>query len=77
MVVGQGVRLSLLGAGLGLLLALLSTRILASQLYRVPVRDPVVFGSVAAALVGIALLAAYLPGRRASRVDPIVALRND
>ena len=66
-----------MGAGLGLILAMIATRILATQLYRVPVRDPVVFASVAAALVLIASLAAYLPGRRASRVDPIVALRND
>jgi putative ABC transport system permease protein len=77
MVVGQGLKLSLMGAALGLLLAIIATRILATQLYRVPVRDPVVFASVAAALVLIAILAAYLPGRRASRVDPIVALRND
>jgi putative ABC transport system permease protein len=77
MVVGQALRLSLVGAGAGLLLALGATRILAAQLYGVETRDPTVFGTVAAVLVLIALLAAYLPGRRASRVDPIVALRND
>ena len=77
MVVGQGLKLSLLGAGLGLILATIATRILATQLYRVPVRDPVVFGTVAIVLILIATLAAYLPGRRASRVDPLVALKND
>lgn len=77
MVVGQGLKLSLLGAGLGLVLATIATRVLETQLYQVPVRDPVVFGTVAALLILIAVLAAYLPGRRASRVDPIVALKND
>ena len=77
MVVGQGLKLSLIGAALGLLLAMVATRILATQLYQVPVRDPAVFGTVAALLVLAALLAAYLPARRASRVDPIVALKND
>jgi putative ABC transport system permease protein len=77
MVVGQGLKLSLLGAVLGLLLALVATRILETQLYDVPARDPIVFATVGGLLVLIALLAAYLPGRRASRVDPIVALRND
>jgi putative ABC transport system permease protein len=77
MVVGQGLKLSLLGAGLGLVLATIATRVLETQLYQVPVRDPVVFGTVAALLLLIAVLASYLPGRRASRVDPIVALKND
>jgi putative ABC transport system permease protein len=77
MVVGQGLRLSLVGTGVGLLLAVGATRILAAQLYGVETRDPIVFATVAVVLILIALLAAYLPGRRASRVDPIVALRND
>jgi ABC-type antimicrobial peptide transport system permease subunit len=77
MVVGQGLKLSLIGTVLGLLLALGATRILEAQLYDVPARDPMVFATVAGLLVLIALLAAYLPGRRASRVDPIVALKND
>jgi putative ABC transport system permease protein len=77
MVVGQALWLSLAGAGAGLLLAGGATRILAAQLYGVQARDPMVFATVAGVLVLIALLAAYLPGRRASRVDPIVALKND
>jgi putative ABC transport system permease protein len=77
MVVGQGLKLSIIGTMLGLLLALGATRILEAQLYDVPARDPMVFATVAGLLVLIALLAAYLPGRRASRVDPIVALKND
>jgi putative ABC transport system permease protein len=77
MVVGQALWLSLAGAGAGLLLAGGATRILAAQLYGVQARDPMVFATVAGVLVLIALLAAYLPGRRASRVDPLVALKND
>lgn len=77
MVVGQGLRLSLLGAAAGLLLAVGATRILASQLYDVPTRDPAIYTGVAVTLVLVALLAAYLPARRASRVSPLVALKND
>jgi putative ABC transport system permease protein len=77
MVVGQGLKLSLLGAVLGLGLAGGATRILETQLYDVPARDPTVFATVGGLLILIALLAAYLPGRRASRVDPLVALKND
>jgi putative ABC transport system permease protein len=77
MVVGQGLKLSLLGAGLGLGLALTATRILTSQLYEVKTRDPVIFATVASLLILTAALAAYLPGRRASRVDPMLALKND
>jgi putative ABC transport system permease protein len=77
MIVGQGLRLSLLGAGIGLLMAYGVTRILQSQLYDVRVRDPLIFAVVAAILVLVALAAAYLPARRASRLDPILALRHD
>jgi putative ABC transport system permease protein len=70
-------RLSLIGALIGLGLAFAATRILTAQLYGVGSRDPLVFASVAVALVLVAILAAYIPARRASRVDPIVALRND
>ena len=75
LVVGQGVKLSLIGAAAGLLLATGATRILESQLYAVETRDPEVFAAVGLALILTAGLAAYLPARRASRVDPIVALR--
>lgn len=77
MVVGQGVRLSLLGAGAGLLLATGATRILESQLFAVTAQDPVIFIGVGLALLFVAALAAYIPARRASLVDPIVALKAD
>lgn len=50
-------------------------RIMKSLLYQVPATDPTTFGAIAAVLVMVALLAAYLPARRAARVDPIIALR--
>jgi putative ABC transport system permease protein len=77
MVVGQGVRLSLIGAGTGLLLATGATRILQSQLYAVAAQDPPIFIGVGVTLLLVAAFAAYIPARRASRVDPLVALKAD
>ena len=74
---GRGIRLTLLGLGLGLLGALLLTRVMASLLYGVTATDPGTFAAVAALLAVVALLASYLPARRAARVDPIVALRSE
>ena len=65
------------GAVVGLLLAALATRGLASFLYGVNAFDPVVFGGVTAMLLGSAFIAALVPARRATRVDPIIALRSD
>jgi putative ABC transport system permease protein len=75
LVVGQGLRLSLVGAAAGLCLALGVTRILDSQLYAVQSRDPIIFAAVGTALIATAIVAAYLPARRASRLDPVVALK--
>jgi putative ABC transport system permease protein len=74
---GRGIRLTLLGLGLGLLGALLLTRVMASLLYGVTATDPATFAAVAALLAVVALLASYLPARRAARVDPVVALRSE
>ena len=70
---------ALVGAGLavGLAGALLVTRVLRGLLYEVSATDPATLGGVALLLAGVALLASYLPARRAARVDPLVALRND
>jgi putative ABC transport system permease protein len=75
MVVRQGMKLALIGVGAGVAAALGLTRLIASMLYGVKTWDPLIFISVAVLLSLIALLATYLPARRASRVDPVVALR--
>jgi len=74
-IVGQGVGLSAVGAVIGILGALGTTRYLASLLYGVRPVDPPTFVVVAVLLGLVALAACYIPARRASRVDPIVALR--
>ena len=75
LVLRQGIILAALGIGIGSAGALALTRFLASLLYGVQPRDPVTFAIVSATLGGVALLATYLPARRAAEVDPIVALR--
>ncbi len=75
MVVGQGARVLLVGVALGLAAAAVSTRALRSLLFGVGALDGVTFASVAAGMVIVGLLAAYLPARRASRVDPIESIR--
>lgn len=75
MVLRQGLVLALLGTGIGVVAALGLTRLMKSLLYQVQANDPVTFVIVVATLFGVALLACYIPARRATRVDPLVALR--
>jgi putative ABC transport system permease protein len=77
MVLGQGCRLAVLGVGIGSALALISARLMRGLLFHVSPSDPATFVSVAAALIGVAALASYIPARRATRVDPMVALRGE
>jgi putative ABC transport system permease protein len=75
LVIREGLRLVLIGAAMGLLIAFQMTSLMAHLLFEVSPTDPVTFAIVALVLVAAALLACYLPARKASRVDPIVALR--
>ena len=75
LVLRQGLRLVLAGVALGTLASLGLTKLLAALLFETDVRDPLTFAGVPVLLMAVALLACYLPARRASRVDPIVALR--
>ena len=77
LVVNQAVRLGAAGLFIGIAGALAVTRVLDSLLFGVTASDPLTFAGVSAALITVLLLAAYLPARRATRVDPIVALRAD
>jgi putative ABC transport system permease protein len=75
MVVGGAMRLAFTGVVLGLLVAVAGTRFLKDQLYDTQPLDPLTFGGVTALIIVAALIAAVLPARRATHVDPIVALR--
>jgi putative ABC transport system permease protein len=77
LVIGQGMKLALLGVALGLGVSLGVTRLLEGLLFEVNVTDPATFGVIALLLTGIALLACYVPARRATHVDPLVALRQE
>lgn len=75
-ILGHGVRVIVLGTVLGLLAAGAATRLLASQLFELSPTDPPTYATVALGLAAVALLASWLPARRAARVDPVVALRS-
>ena len=77
MILGQGMRTILIGVVIGLIGSIALTRTLQSFLFGVTATDPLTFAGVIALLVGVALLACYIPARRASKVDPVVALRSE
>ncbi len=77
LVLVDGLRLSAWGAGLGLLASLALGRVIASFLFGVDATDPLTLASVVAVLLGVAGLASYLPARRASRLDPVLAIRSE
>ena len=75
LVLGEGVRLAVAGIFVGLAGAIVATPLVAKMLYGVGPRDPVTFACVAVLMVAVALAASYLPARRATKVDPLIALR--
>ena len=75
LIVRQGMMLGIIGSAVGLLIAFGGAQMLKSLLYGVSATDPITFGGVALALLGVALFACWIPARRAARVDPMVALR--
>jgi len=77
LIVGEGMTVGLMGIGAGLLAAFALSRALASLVFAVPVHDPATFAASAIVLTLVALAACTAPARRASRVDPMVALRDE
>jgi predicted permease len=77
MVIGEGFKLTVVGLGLGMAAAFALSRLIASQLFGVTATDPLTYAGVALLLAMVAMVACYIPARRAARVDPMVALRRD
>jgi putative ABC transport system permease protein len=77
MVVRQGMALSLAGVLIGLAVALVATRVLKGLLFELSVTDPPTFTLIAALMLGVAFLACYMPARRATKIDPMTALRQE
>jgi putative ABC transport system permease protein len=76
-VLGQGMTVAGIGLALGIAGALAVSRVLGSLLYEISARDPVTLASVTAVLAAVAFIACYVPAHRATRVDPLVALRSE
>jgi len=75
MVISEGMRLAIVGVGVGVVVALALTRLMQSLLFGVSATDPLTFVVIALLLTLVALLACWIPARRAAKVDPMIALR--
>ncbi|PYJ24388.1 MAG: hypothetical protein DME91_09080 [Verrucomicrobia bacterium] len=75
LVLSHGLRLTIAGIVIGAVAALLLTRLMGNLLYKVSPRDPIAFGAALIVLIAVALVACFLPARRATRIDPVQALR--
>jgi ABC-type antimicrobial peptide transport system permease subunit len=77
MILGEGLRLAIAGVVVGLLGAFALTRLLKGLLFGISASDPLSFGAIALLLIAVALLACWIPARRATKVDPLEALRSE
>src|SRR4029077_17356745 len=77
LVIGHGARMALIGVAIGIIAALGLTHLMANQLFGVSAHDPLTFAGVAVLLIIVAVAACYMPARRATRVDPMIALRHE
>ena len=77
MITWQGLMITLIGVGIGLVGAYSLSHLMSRLLYEIDPVDPLTYGGLAAALAAIAVLAAYLPARRATQIDPAIVLREE
>jgi putative ABC transport system permease protein len=77
LILGQGMKLTMIGLGVGLVLSFTLTRLMGEFLYQVRPTDPMTFVVISLILAGVALAACWIPARRATKVDPLVVLRNE